>query len=156
MIRAITTAVVIGYAFALAYDARADVPTEAVRTSSYDDLCPVAHTDLYRHVTERDKHFVFVRDGVPDGNHTGKCDGDGGCEVDHRISLELGGSNSVSNLMIQPYFGACNAHQKDRLENLMHRMVCARVITSSYAQNAIYNDWEIAYSKFVDPDGCRD
>ena len=45
-------------------------------------------------------------------------------EVDHLISLELGGSNSIRNLWPQSYLTQpWNAHVKDRLENNLHAMV---------------------------------
>jgi 5-methylcytosine-specific restriction endonuclease McrA len=40
------------------------------------------------------------------GNHTGYCDTNHGCEVDHLISIELGGSNDQHNLWPEPYQGA--------------------------------------------------
>jgi hypothetical protein len=43
-------------------------------------------------------------------------------EIDHLISLELGGSNSQKNLWPEPYPGA---YSKDSLENALHRAVCA-------------------------------
>jgi hypothetical protein len=46
-------------------------------------------------------------------------------EVDHLISLELGGSNSIRNLWPQSYrTQPWNARVKDRVENKLHQMVC--------------------------------
>jgi hypothetical protein len=90
------------------------------------------------------------------GNHTGYCDGVGGCEIDHLISLELGGSNDIGNLWPQPYFNDCNAHQKDLLENKLHELVCDAddSIPLAEAQLAISTDWISAYTKYVNPNGC--
>ncbi len=71
------------------------------------------------------------------------------------MSLELGGSNDISNLMIQPYDGQCNAHQKDALENRLHKLSCAKQIALADAQKQIYNDWESAYKLYVNPKGCN-
>ena len=41
-------------------------------------------------------------------------------EVDHLISLELGGSNAIKNLGLEPYAGRWGAQNKDVLENRLH------------------------------------
>ena len=128
------------------------IPAEAIRTTNVNDICST-RTGAIRNVSESLKGKIYSRDGIP-GNHRGKCDGDGGCEVDHRVSLELGGSNDQSNLMIQPYFGPCNAHHKDHLENALHKLVCAGAIGPGAAQELIYNNWRNGYKQLVDPQGC--
>ena len=45
-------------------------------------------------------------------------------EVDHLISLELGGSNAIRNLWPEPYAGRWGARTKDVLENRLHDLVC--------------------------------
>ena len=42
------------------------------------------------------------------------------------MSLELGGANTSDNLWPQPYDGEWNAHDKDRLENKLHHIVCKK------------------------------
>lgn len=135
---------------AVAFSVSAD-PT--VRTTDINDIC-INSAKQFRSVSESMKMAVYRRDGVIGGNHTGLCDGPGGCEVDHRKSIELGGSNDISNLMIQPYFGECNAHDKDRLENRLHKLVCAGALPIDVAQQEIYDDWKSAYRKYVNPAGC--
>ena len=88
-----------------------DAEANPVRTTSVADICSTK-TSTVRNVSERTKKAVYKRDGVPSGNHTGICGGIHGCEVDHRIALTLGGSNSIENLMIQPYDGPCSATHK--------------------------------------------
>ena len=134
--------------------ALANIPSNAIRTIDTNSIC-TTKTDTIRHVSERTKKDIYKRDGVPFGNHTGLCKGKDGCEVDHRISLEVGGSNNESNLMIQPYFGKCNAHQKDSLENRLHRLMCDRKITVPDAQDYLYNHWEDGYKKFINSKGCN-
>jgi hypothetical protein len=65
--------------------------------------------------------------------------------VDHLISLELGGSNDIKNLWPQPYYPRPGAHEKDVLENWLHRQVCVGNITIERAQQAIAQDWYTAY-----------
>jgi len=71
-------------------------------------------------------------------------------EVDHLISLELGGSNDIANLWPQSYVSEpFNAHIKDKLENKLHALVCSGRITVETAQKAIANDWTAAYRQYV-------
>jgi hypothetical protein len=133
----------------------ADLPTPSLTPGvvrpgiTADDLCPVAHTGQVRNVTAADKRAVFQSYGLA-GNHTGYCDVDGGCEIDHLISLELGGANDRENLWPQPYSGTVwNARVKDKLEDRLHRMVCAGTITLQSAQQEIASDWIGAYRRYI-------
>ena len=72
-------------------------------------------------------------------------------EVDHLISLELGGANDPKNLWPQTYSGTWNAHVKDRLENTLHTMVCSGKVPLATAQHAISTDWIATYKKYIGP-----
>lgn len=114
------------------------------------DLCPVAHTPALRHVTEGEKNLVYRDYGI--APHMGYCSAPEGCEVDHLISLELGGSNDIKNLWPQPYAGTpWNAHVKDKLENRLHALVCAGTVPLAEAQHAIATDWIAAYQRYFGP-----
>jgi hypothetical protein len=78
-----------------------------------------------------------------------------GAEVDHLVSLELGGANDIKNLWPQNYCGPWNAHIKDRLENKLHRLVCSGQITLGEAQKEIATDWIAAYSKYIGAEDGR-
>ena len=127
--------------------------TGHARTVDVHTLCTTS-TKLVRNVPAIEKKNVYMEYGLA-GNHTGYCDGAGGCEVDHLISLELGGSNDIDNLWVQPYFGDCNAYQKDALENKLHELICNGTLTIEAAQQAITDNWETAYTKYVDSLGCK-
>lgn len=104
-------------------------------------------TTSIRNVPDSVKKQVYKNYNVV--NHDGICAGTQGCEVDHLISLELGGSNDIKNLWPEPYMGPWNAHQKDQLENKLHSMVCTGKITLSQAQYEIATDWISAYRKYI-------
>jgi hypothetical protein len=71
-------------------------------------------------------------------------------EVDHLISLELGGSNDISNLWPESYrTEPWNAHMKDKLEDRLHAMVCAGKLRLPEAQKAIANDWISVYRRWA-------
>ncbi|HKW85912.1 MAG TPA: hypothetical protein VJM82_02480, partial [Nitrospiraceae bacterium] len=69
------------------------------------------------------------------------------CEIDHLISLELGGSNDLTNLWPEPYSPAPGAHEKDKLENALHKAVCGGKMTLKEAQQKIATDWYAAYKE---------
>ena len=70
-------------------------------------------------------------------------------EIDHLISLELGGSNDLKNLWPQSYTTKpYNAHLKDRLENHLHVLVCNGTISLKEAQDEISTDWIKTYDKY--------
>ena len=66
-------------------------------------------------------------------------------EVDHLISLELGGSNSVANLFPESASPRPGSHEKDRLENELHSEVCAGRLSLRRAQRLIAGNWVAAY-----------
>lgn len=110
-----------------------------------EDVCTAGYSKLVRSVPSRVKEEVYAEYGI--ASHE-----PGEYEVDHLISLELGGSNSVRNLWPQSYrTQPWNAHEKDKLENRLHRMVCDGTIDLKTAQRAIASDWIAAYRKYMSP-----
>jgi hypothetical protein len=97
-----------------------------------------------RHVTDSMRKQVFAAYGIPYSQHAKY-------ELDHYIPRELGGADDVRNLWPQPFTGPNNAHEKDRLENALHRAVCAGQVSLSDAQEAIRSDWLAAYRLWVRP-----
>ena len=70
-------------------------------------------------------------------------------EVDHLISLELGGSNAIGNLWPEPYAGRWGARTKDVLENRLHDLVCSGRLPLRCAQHMEATNWVAAYRKYV-------
>lgn len=108
-----------------------------------------------RNVPVSIKKEVFASYGIPKGNHTGYCSSPKGCELDHLISLKLGGSNSVKNLWPQSYAGKWNAIDKDNLEKRLIARVCRTSkihplkLPIKVAQKAIATNWIKAYQTYV-------
>jgi hypothetical protein len=78
-------------------------------------------------------------------------------EIDHLISIELGGANDDANLWPQPVdaLGQIGFHTKDVVENRAHRAVCSGKLTLEQAQTGIRTDW-FAFgvaNGFLTPDG---
>ncbi len=106
-------------------------------------ICVPGYTKRVRHVPVALKKQAYNAYGI---KHHAK----GEYEVDHLVSLELGGSNDITNLWPEPYHGLNNAHAKDKLENEMHHRVCAGTLTLAQAQKEIAFDWLQAYHKYVE------
>ncbi len=105
------------------------------------DICVPGYSKRVRNVPSAVKQQAYAEYGI--ASHQ-----PGEYEVDHLISLELGGSNAIANLwpesfQTQPW----NAHVKDRLENELHRLVCAGQLDLATAQEEIAGDWVAAYLK---------
>ena len=67
-------------------------------------------------------------------------------ELDHLISLELGGCpDCVSNLWPEPYNTPMGAREKDKVENYLHKVVCDGEMTLTEAQTEIATDWTAVY-----------
>ncbi len=97
-------------------------------------LCVKGYAGDTRNVTESEKNKVYSEYGI-------MVHPAGAFEVDHLISLELGGSNDIKNLWPQTYSGEWNAHVKDKLEDHLHSLVCSGAMSLPDAQKAISSDW---------------
>jgi hypothetical protein len=107
----------------------------AVLTTDATKVCRAGYARTVRHVTEATKREVFRRYGI-------RCTACGKrYEVDHLISLELGGSNEVTNLFPQPYEPRPGAHEKDLVENWLHAEVCSGRMGLPEAQHEIAMAW---------------
>jgi hypothetical protein len=122
-------------------------PGDAARTDKAQ-LCPVAHTSARRNVTAQEKKAVCMEYGISAAKCTGR-----NYEIDHIISLELGGSNDVKNLFPQPWMPRPGAHEKDKVENWLHAQVCSDKITLHAAQAFIAKDWYRLYLKMQQEQG---
>lgn len=119
----------------------------ATRPVTLHAICTPGSAGAARAVSSATKRAVFARYHVTPRP--------GAYEVDHLISLELGGSNAVENLWPQPYHGALNAHDKDRLENQLHALVCKGTVPLAEAQHAIATDWVAALKTYGGSGGPR-
>lgn len=104
-----------------------------------DILCdPSFSTKSVRNVPTQEKDVVYHEYGV--ASHS-----PGQYEVDHLISLELGGSNDIANLWPEAAEPRPGFHEKDLVENYLHRQVCRGAIPLATAQQQIANDWLSVY-----------
>ena len=111
-----------------------DCSPGAVLTTDTSVICVSGYTQTVRNVPDSEKQQVFAEYGIPWSEHSGY-------EVDHIISLELGGSNDISNLFPESYSIQYNAHVKDSFENYLHSQICSNKIPVAVAQTEIATDW---------------
>lgn len=96
----------------------------AVRQMSVATICSTKWGLDRRHVTQSMKKAVCASYGAKN------CPGPM-WELDHLIPRELAGADVIANLWPQPI---AEARVKDRLENSLHRQVCAGTISLRSAQ----------------------
>jgi hypothetical protein len=102
-------------------------------------VCTPGYAKRVRNVPQSRKDAVYAAYGIK--RHFNGRDG----EVDHLVSLELGGSNSTANLFPEAASPTPGSHEKDRLETRLHSDVCSRQISLRKAQHLIARDWVAAY-----------
>jgi hypothetical protein len=104
-------------------------------------VCVSGYSASVRDVPDSESERAYARYGVPHVAYQH--------EVDHLVSLELGGSNAITNLWPEPYAGRWGARTKDSLENKLHSLVCSGSLTLASAQHQEATDWVRAYRKYV-------
>jgi hypothetical protein len=114
----------------------------AVLTTSVTAVCTKGWASAHReYFTKAEREKAFWKYGV------GTSDPAAYGEYDHLIPLELGGSNSPSNLW--PEHGSI-PNAKDAIENALHDAVCSGHASLRLAQQAIAQDWPTAGTKVIE------
>lgn len=104
-----------------------------------DRICQSGYASSVRNVPTSVKNQVYASYGI--SHHT-----TGQYEVDHLVSLELGGSNDIANLWPEAASPVPGFHQKDKVENYLHDQVCSGTISLSQAQSEIATNWLNVYN----------
>jgi hypothetical protein len=102
-------------------------------------VCVSGYSKAVRNVSQAAKDDVYAAYGI--GTHFNGASG----EVDPLVSLELGGSNVRANLFPESATPRPGSHEKDKLENRLHREVCSGQITLRKAQREIAGNWVTVY-----------
>lgn len=115
-------------------------PGSVDTTITKEQVCIPGWSGKHRDVSIAEKKEVFKRYNIDWKLHSNY-------EVDHLVSLELGGTNDITNLWPEAYEPRPGAHEKDKVENYLHSQVCKNKMSLEDAQNAIKNDWLSIYRK---------
>src|SRR5512142_879538 len=97
-------------------------PGAILPDATKDAVCVPGYSSQTRNVPESEKNQVYAEYGIT--SHKA-----GQYEVDHLISLELGGSNDIANLWPEPAEPRPGFHEKDKVENYLHQQVCSGALS---------------------------
>lgn len=103
-------------------------------------VCKRGYSRRVRNVSESVKDRVYASYGITK-------DSAATYEMDHLISLELGGSNSIKNLFPEAATPRPGFHEKDKLENRLHALVCSGRMSLRTAQRRIRQNWIAEYKR---------
>ena len=117
-------------------------PGAIIDGATKEQICVPGYSQSVRNVSEKTKNEVYASYNIT--SHP-----TGAYEVDHLISLELGGSNDISNLWPEPASPKPGFHEKDKVENYLHKQICDGKISLQEAQVEIANDWLPVYSQLA-------
>jgi len=115
-------------------------PGDIIKTAPKDVICKQGYARSVRNVPDSEKNQVYAEYGIT--SHA-----PGQYEVDHLVSLELGGSNDISNLWPEAASPKPGFHEKDKVENYLHDQVCSGAITLKQAQIEIATNWLAVYNQ---------
>ena len=105
-----------------------------------EQVCTPGYSSSVRSVPASEKDAVYAEYGITHRT-TGQY------EVDHFVSLELGGSNDISNLFPEAAEPVPGFHQKDKVENYLHAEMCKGNLTLAEAQRQIATNWVAVYDQ---------
>ncbi len=103
-------------------------------------VCVSGYSKSVRNVPSAEKTQSYTEYGI--SHHS-----TGEYEVDHLISLELGGSNDIANLWPEPADPRPGFHEKDQVENYLHTQMCSGAISMQEAQREIATNWLAVYQR---------
>lgn len=115
-------------------------PGALITTATKDQICQSGYSKSVRNVPTSEKDQVYAEYGIT--HHSA-----GQYEVDHLVSLELGGSNDITNLWPEAASPKPGFHEKDKVENYMHEQVCSGAISLKQAQIQIATNWLTVYNQ---------
>ena len=107
--------------------------------ATVQQICKSGYSSSVRNVPTSEKDQVYAEYGITH-HSTGQY------EVDHLVSLELGGSNDIANLWPEAASPTPGFHQKDQVENYLHDQVCSGALSLKDAQDEIATNWLAVYN----------
>jgi hypothetical protein len=118
---------------------KACTPGDIIKTATKAQICTSGYARSVRNVPQSEKNQVYAEYGITSHRP-------GQYEVDHLVSLELGGSNDISNLWPEAASPKPGFHEKDKVENYLHDQVCSGSMSLTQAQIAIATNWLDVYN----------
>jgi uncharacterized protein YceK len=115
-------------------------PGAIIATATKAEICQSGYARTVRNVPTSEKNQAYAEYGITH-HSTGQY------EVDHLVSLELGGSNDISNLWPELASPKPGFHEKDKVENYLHDQVCSGAISLQKARVEIATNWLGVYNQ---------
>jgi len=128
------------FGYAALYPDMQKTPGEADPKATKEEICQRGYATKNRHVTQATKKKVYELYGITDRKPNEY-------QIDHLISLCLGGTNSIKNLWPQPILFLdqhnrnAGAIQKDVVEKELCRKVCKGELSLEEARDIEVNRW---------------
>lgn len=119
---------------------KACTPGDVLPDATKEKICQSGYAQSVRNVPTSEKNAVYAEYGI-----TSRSPGE--YEVDHLVSLELGGSNDISNLWPEAASPQPGFHEKDKVENYLHDQVCSGAMSLQDAQVQIASNWLEVYNQ---------
>jgi hypothetical protein len=113
-------------------------PGAAFAKVTVAQICKLGYSRGVRNVTSSTKRRAYLEYGIR--SHRA-----GQYEIDHLVSLELGGSNVIANLWPEAASPEPGFHQKDMVENYLHDQVCSGHMSLQQAQRDEAANWLAIY-----------
>lgn len=114
-------------------------PGAVLSNITKSQVCSSGYSSSVRNVPVSEKNQVYAEYGIA-------TRAAGQYEVDHFISLELGGSNDIANLWPEAATPVPGFHEKDQVENFLHDKLCSNAINLPEAQYLISSKWLEVYN----------
>ena len=108
--------------------------------ATVQQICTSGYASSVRNVPSSEKDQVYAEYGIR-SHYAGQY------EVDHLVSLELGGSNDIANLWPEAASPKPGFHEKDQVENYLHDQVCSGAMSLKDAQTQIATNWLAVYNR---------
>ena len=115
-------------------------PGAIFANATVQEICTPGYSSSVRNVPFSEKDQAYAEYGIT--HHS-----PGQYEVDHLVSLELGGSNDIANLWPEAASPKPGFHEKDKVENYLHDQVCSGAMALKDAQKEIATNWLAVYNR---------
>ena len=109
-------------------------PGAAFASATVSEICHKGYTKSVRNVPESVKNQVYHMYGIYEHKPYEY-------EVDHLVSLEIGGSNEIANLWPEAASPTPGYHEKDLVENFLNQQVCNGLLDLKTAQYIEAKNW---------------
>jgi hypothetical protein len=106
------------------------------------EVCISGYSRSVRDVSQALKEYIYDTYNI-------SSRAPGQYQVDHLVSLTLGGSNDIANLWPQPKEPRPGYNEKNKLTNELRRRICDGRISIQEAQRVMAEDWVEGYERYV-------